>query len=37
MAGPAGFHFGEHADGRADLTGGAIAALEAIALDERRL
>ena len=37
VAGPTGLHFGEHAHRRADLAGRAIAALEAIALNERRL
>ena len=34
MAGPTGLRLGEHADGRADLAGSAVAALEAVALDE---
>ena len=34
VAGPAGLRLGEHADGRADLAGGAVAALEAVVLDE---
>ena len=37
VAGPAGLRFGEHADRRADLAGGAVAALEAVVLDERGL
>ena len=36
VVGP-GVSLGEQADGRADLAGGAIAALEGIVLDERRL
>ncbi len=34
VAGPAGLRLGEHADGRADLAGRAVAALEGVVLDE---
>jgi hypothetical protein len=34
---PTEFHFRKHADRRADLAGGAIAALESVVLDERGL
>ena len=37
MARPAGVRLGEHADGRADLSGGAVAALQRVLLDERLL
>jgi len=37
VAGPPIRHFREHADRGADLTGGAVAALEAVVLDESRL
>ncbi len=37
VAGPARLHLGEHADGRTDLARSAVAALEAVTLDEGAL